>query len=326
MIKVLLFIIILSYFVAGVPPRPNPSQLFEARAELHVTFRGNRTLKGMMHLALDQPKGHGLEEWNFPQNPQHNRFLLQRYDINQTFVAEGANMKDCHSSKVKGKMPDFWGWVKEAIFSGKMKIHNVETDVWTFERGHASLSLAVSTQNPNVPIFMSRKSNERNVGVYFNTFQIKTPNPSDFVVPQPCSKMEQISKRQCVDRTTMIANAQVWVDDQVPYNQGATFQGYREDCSGYVSMAWEGPQPGWDTNTLPSVSNQIEQDSLQNGDVLLNVGEHVVIFGGWANSDNSKYYAFEETRPGEGTVTRVTPYPYWYDTASFLPYAYQGAC
>jgi hypothetical protein len=49
---------------------------------------------------------------------------------------------------------------------------------------------------------------------------------------------------------------------------------------------------------------------LQPGDVLLCRSEHVVIFGGW--SGPSHYIAYEETRPGEGTVRRVTPYPYWY--------------
>jgi hypothetical protein len=49
---------------------------------------------------------------------------------------------------------------------------------------------------------------------------------------------------------------------------------------------------------------------LKPGDVLLCRTEHVVIFGGW--TDAHHYVAYEETRPGEGTVRRVTPYPYWY--------------
>jgi hypothetical protein len=105
-------------------------------------------------------------------------------------------------------------------------------------------------------------------------------------------------------------------------------------------MAWQTSQPGYVTSTLPQVSHPIARGAvrplhtiqirwwlawpslttsgffprlqLQPGDVLLCRSEHVVIFGGW--SGPSHYIAYEETRPGEGTVRRVTPYPYWYHT------------
>ena len=35
-----------------------------------------------------------------------------------------------------------------------------------------------------------------------------------------------------IARSTIIAKAKVWVANHVPYNQGGTYQGYREDCSG----------------------------------------------------------------------------------------------
>jgi len=42
----------------------------------------------------------------------------------------------------------------------------------------------------------------------------------------------------CIGRSTIVARGQDWVDKHVPYNQGATHDGYRTDCSGFVSMAW----------------------------------------------------------------------------------------
>jgi len=124
----------------------------------------------------------------------------------------------------------------------------------------------------------------------------------------------------------MINRADVWVVNHVPYNQGATYGGYREDCSGYVSMAWETSKPGYTTFTMPGISKEITKAELQNGDVLLCTTEHVVLFGGWADASHANYIAYEETRPGEGTVKRVTPYPYWYNTGCFIPHRYDSVC
>eukprot|EP01028_Stygiella_incarcerata_P002551 TRINITY_DN1479_c0_g1_i1.p1 TRINITY_DN1479_c0_g1~~TRINITY_DN1479_c0_g1_i1.p1 ORF type:complete len:179 (-),score=37.26 TRINITY_DN1479_c0_g1_i1:63-599(-) len=130
----------------------------------------------------------------------------------------------------------------------------------------------------------------------------------------------------CVDRSTIMTRAKNWVDSHVPYSQTHTYEGYREDCSGYVSMAWELSKPGLTTETLGGVSVSIKKDELKSGDILLCASEHVVIFGGWADSDHSHYIALEETRPGEGTVKRTTPYPYWYNVDCFKPRRYKSIC
>jgi len=124
----------------------------------------------------------------------------------------------------------------------------------------------------------------------------------------------------------MISRAQVWVDRHIPYSQTTTYEGYREDCSGYVSMAWGTSKPGYTTFTMHEIAHPISKNELSPGDVLLCASEHVVLFGGWANSQHSEYTSYEETRPGEGTVKRVTPYPYWYNTACFKPYRYNSVC
>jgi len=43
---------------------------------------------------------------------------------------------------------------------------------------------------------------------------------------------------QCVARSTMISRGQDWVNKHVPYSQEKTYDGYRTDCSGFVSMCW----------------------------------------------------------------------------------------
>src|SRR5437879_3461511 len=66
-----------------------------------------------------------------------------------------------------------------------------------------------------------------------------------------------------VTRGVIISRAKTWVSAQIPYSQVNYYNGYREDCSGYVSMAWGLGTPGLTTYTLPSVSYQIDKVALQ---------------------------------------------------------------
>jgi hypothetical protein len=47
-----------------------------------------------------------------------------------------------------------------------------------------------------------------------------------------------------ITRAEVIARAQDWVNRKIPYSQTATTDGYRQDCSGMVSMAWASSKPG----------------------------------------------------------------------------------
>lgn len=85
-------------------------------------------------------------------------------------------------------------------------------------------------------------------------------------------------------------NAKTWLGPPpVPYTAGAYYNGYRTDCSGYVSMAWA---LGFSasTMTLGSYSHQITKDQLQEGDILLYAGEHTLIFYAWYDSSKTKYW------------------------------------
>jgi hypothetical protein len=132
----------------------------------------------------------------------------------------------------------------------------------------------------------------------------------------------------------IIARAKIWVDvnPQVPYDECGWYKGYREDCSGFISMAWRLPQPGSTTYTLPRVSHQISKDELQPGDVLLNQwggwtmprspDAHVVIFNSWVDSSHTHYNAYEENPYWNGAhYTTNIHYPFWsgYDTSDYVP-------
>ncbi len=135
-----------------------------------------------------------------------------------------------------------------------------------------------------------------------------------------------------VTRDDIMARAQSWVDAGVTYDQEGTYNGYREDCSGYVSMAWGLATPGLTTYTLPSVASPISKDDLQPGDILLNSNgggnadfAHVVLFEGWVDSSHTSYNGYEEVyAPGYyigAHHTTNVPYPYWsgYDPQDYVP-------
>ncbi|MEU1052237.1 peptidoglycan-binding protein [Streptomyces sp. NPDC005876] len=132
-----------------------------------------------------------------------------------------------------------------------------------------------------------------------------------------------------ITRAEIIDRAQTWVDAKVPYSLTEYWSdGYRQDCSGYVSMAWKLPGNEW-TGSLASYADRITKEELQPGDILLfhnaadpEKGSHVTIFGGWTDSARTEYTAYEQTPPH--TRRQATPYAYWSNSASFLPYRYKG--
>ncbi|WP_328496129.1 peptidoglycan-binding protein [Streptomyces sp. NBC_00414] len=136
-------------------------------------------------------------------------------------------------------------------------------------------------------------------------------------------------KAPLTTRAEIINRAKEWVVAQVPYNMGAYWSdGYRQDCSGFVSMAWNLGGNEW-TGSLDKYGVRIARDDLQPGDMLLfhnpsdpEKGSHVVIFGGWTDYTRSHYIAYELTRPHARRV--VTPYAYWSNSDRYLAYRYKG--
>ncbi|MYW45949.1 peptidoglycan-binding protein, partial [Streptomyces sp. SID161] len=130
-------------------------------------------------------------------------------------------------------------------------------------------------------------------------------------------------------RTDIINRAKVWVAAKVPYSMTAFWSdGYRQDCSGYVSMAWGLPNNEW-TGSLDQFGTKIGKEELQPGDILLyhnpdnpEKGSHVVIFGGWTDHTHTYYKVYEQTPPH--TRSQTTPYPYWSNTGKYVPYRYKG--
>ncbi|WP_344527774.1 peptidoglycan-binding protein, partial [Streptomyces rectiviolaceus] len=130
-------------------------------------------------------------------------------------------------------------------------------------------------------------------------------------------------------RAAIIARAKKWVAAKVPYSMSTYWSdGYRQDCSGFVSMAWNLGTNEW-TGSLSSYAVRITKSQLQPGDILLfhnpanpERGSHVTIFGGWANASRTQYTAYEQARPYARKQT--TPYAYWSNGSRYLAYRYKG--
>ena len=146
-----------------------------------------------------------------------------------------------------------------------------------------------------------------------------------------------------LSRVQVMERAEIWVNRAIAYSQTGWANaagdpvtspnaGWRRDCSGFASMAWALSVPGQSTRTFRYVSQPTSKAALQPGDVLVSYNNHAVVFGGWADPAWTKYYAYEmsssasrnSTPTPDGTIIRVTPYPYWGNDQSYAPMRLPG--
>jgi len=125
------------------------------------------------------------------------------------------------------------------------------------------------------------------------------PNPED-----PGDGNDPPGNNQPITRAQVIGRSVSWVLQQVPYSQTSWWTDangtYRQDCSGYVSMAWRLDQRvNYWTGNLATVSHRIASKDLRVGDALLLPRSHVVLFAGWANTAKTKFNLYEEYSRGK---------------------------
>jgi hypothetical protein len=123
-----------------------------------------------------------------------------------------------------------------------------------------------------------------------------------------------------ITRDTVLARAQKWVDNPVPYSQAKYVGGYRTDCSGYVSMVWQADR-SWSTATMHDISYRITAAELRPGDVMLHAGSHVRMFYGWVDASKTAYVAYEQTGPSTKSSIKYLASDL---AAGYVPYRYKG--
>lgn len=128
-------------------------------------------------------------------------------------------------------------------------------------------------------------------------------------------------------REDMLTRAYTWIEEQVPYSQSSSWTNeygtYRQDCSGYVSLAWGLSQSHW-TGNLMEVAHNISHDELEPGDALFrhdSSSQHVAIFVRWADSAQTQAVVWEQYNWGEVAEERT-----WSAsrTSSFQPIRYDN--
>ncbi|MFC9425397.1 peptidoglycan-binding protein [Streptomyces sp. NPDC056987] len=147
-------------------------------------------------------------------------------------------------------------------------------------------------------------------------------------LPGPGSSRPPAEPRMST-RAEIINRAKLWVAAEVPYSMEKYWSdGYRQDCSGYVSMAWNLAGNEW-TGSLAEFGVRIDREQLQPGDMLLfhnpddpNKGSHVTLFGGWTDYTHTYYRAYEQTKPN--ARAQSTPMAYWENNGRYIPYRYKG--
>ncbi|MFC9395155.1 peptidoglycan-binding protein [Streptomyces sp. NPDC057027] len=157
------------------------------------------------------------------------------------------------------------------------------------------------------------------------------PGPGPDPAPDAVPTASQISTETLrkTTRAEIINRAKKWVSAQVPYSMEQYWSdGYRQDCSGYISMAWNLRSNEW-TGSLDRFAVRIDRTELQPGDILLfhnpanpTRGSHVTIFGGWTDYTHISYTAYEQTKPR--TRKQTTPMAYWENSDRYVAYRYKG--
>ncbi|MGW6567403.1 peptidoglycan-binding protein [Streptomyces sp. NPDC054975] len=157
------------------------------------------------------------------------------------------------------------------------------------------------------------------------------PGPGPHPAPGATPTNSQVTTQSLrkTTRTEIINRAKRWVGAQVPYSMERYWSdGYRQDCSGYISMAWNLRGNEW-TGSLDRFGERIDRGALQPGDILLfhnpanpTKGSHVTIFGGWTDYTHTSYIAYEQTKPR--TRRQATPLAYWNNADRYVAYRYKG--
>ncbi len=146
---------------------------------------------------------------------------------------------------------------------------------------------------------------------------------------RPADSTATVSAGPPISRSEILARAQAWLTVPVSYSQSAFRDGYRTDCSGYVSMAWKTNRNYW-TGDLNTIGTAIAYNDLRPGDMLLYHnpanpvnGSHVVLFDRWVSGVGGDFFIYEQTPPhtmhrrwSEAGYRRVLFKPYRYVNAT----------
>lgn len=131
-----------------------------------------------------------------------------------------------------------------------------------------------------------------------------------------------------ITRDEIISRTDDWVEQGMPYSQveyapDGDGHFYRQDCSGFISLALHASR-SFSTRTIHEISTPVSKNQLRPGDYLNSEDHHVVLFLGWANKEHTWYHAREASSVKGGTLERTVPYPYYSREETYEPLRYEN--
>ena len=133
----------------------------------------------------------------------------------------------------------------------------------------------------------------------------------------PCAAVDVNMTAVEIHRSKIIERAQRWVDLKIPYSQSAYFEGYRQDCSGYVSMAWKSSKPGHTTYDMENICDRIQHHELAHGDAILAPPHHVLLFHKWVDDAKEDFMEYAEHQPGTVASHDKRQWSYFHNNGYF---------
>ncbi|MGI5503676.1 FG-GAP-like repeat-containing protein [Lentzea sp. CA-135723] len=130
-----------------------------------------------------------------------------------------------------------------------------------------------------------------------------------------------------IARSEVVKRARTWIDARVPYSQTVWYTNqygrYRQDCSGFTSLAW-GMDNSYTTYSLQPFMHTINKSDLRPGDALWKHNsdqQHIALFMRWADAAQTQAVVWEEWDFGQVAEERVWSAAY---TASYMAKRYNN--
>lgn len=218
---------------AADPARPIIPETFEAVGSSHHRSHNDSTW-GFGRWAIDQPNGHGIENWEYDEHA-HHRFhvhLLERYDLSKAFTItrDHEHKLHCRSHEVKPPMPQHWLWIKDAHYIGKHHIGEHVYDQWSWKNAGISLTVSVHEEHPNRPYWFERRSHSEHFEIHFARFEDKAPNATWFVVPDICKNASDITSVSVPEKLSPLVTVGNMVGDVCRTAVSAAVVIAKNDC------------------------------------------------------------------------------------------------
>jgi hypothetical protein len=195
--------------------------------------------------------------------------------------------------------------------------------------------LKITCETPGQDIFGNAVWDKTSDGCYVSDYYVKRSKPSKPIKACPPGNSDGTSAYNGpINRTEIIARGQYWIDRHVPYSMEAVYpdpqgRNYRTDCSGFVSMALHANAPGYNTVSLPDISEEIAWDDLKPGDYVGTLGEgtagangHVVLFVSWVDDTHTQHNALECKDTASGCLATVRNVGWKKGDVDAKPYRY----